>query len=71
MPGVHSCYMYRPVQPLVLTPCESERTGMRRSLALPAILAGRANGYKVPMVLRGAMKGLDLISWWEPKGGRS
>ena len=67
LPGTTCCYMYRPVQPLTLTPSETERKGMKRSLALPAILAGRANGYKAPMVLRATMKGLDLTSWWEPK----
>lgn len=61
--AVHSCYMYRPVKPLVLAPDK----GDRRPMGAPAMIAARAHAVRVAEGEYHGHKGQGgLVVWFEP-----
>lgn len=46
--AVGSCYMFKPIKPLIIVPFESEKRieGLKRPLFGPAAFAGRKSGYE-------------------------
>ena len=58
--AVSSCYMYLPVKPVAL----KAGKGDSRSLLLPPMLAGRAEGYDSRLTLQCIVDGKYLTKFW-------
>jgi len=64
--AVHSCYMYRPVVPLVLAP--QDRKDKRPFLG-PAMIASRTVSIGVSQgSYRYVLQGDGIVVYWKPKG---